>query len=280
MRSLTKIFWWVSILFHISVGMVSTYIEFRLNGWQDGTQLHLLSVARGKYLCPDNGGGSIIVANRFIPSSWETFKVGDLFHQYLRFISHTSLRIFIRIKDIGDEKRLNWWLHLKWQLWRVDSTHFQFRVFLKQFVGVNTGGKAVAVATQPGPSETFEIVRNPADPNRIRIKASNGLFLQAKTESSVTADFAGNSSWRNDDPSVFWIRTFGTLRGEYQVTNGYGPSIAPTVMRVRKKMTPFLLSFFSAGPHINNRYCDVSVAGALEEFYRWGGLQIYEGQGA
>ncbi|CAA7401014.1 unnamed protein product [Spirodela intermedia] len=144
----------------------------------DGTQIQVFSVARGKYLSAENGGGSIIVANRFLPSGWETFT-----------------------------------------LWRVDSTHFQFRVFLKQFVGVNTGGKAVAVITQPGPLETFEIVRNTGDPNR------------ARTESSVTADFTGNSSWGNDDPSVFWMRNLGTMRGEYQVTNGYGPSRAPTVMR-------------------------------------------------
>ncbi|CAA7401015.1 unnamed protein product [Spirodela intermedia] len=104
-------------------------------------------------------------------------------------------------------------------LWRVDSTRFQFRVFLKQFVSVNAGGNAVAVATTPGLSETFEIVRRAGDPNR------------AKTENSVTADFVGNSNWGSDDPSVFLITTVGTMRGEYQVTNGYGPIRAPAVMR-------------------------------------------------
>ncbi|CAA6664438.1 unnamed protein product [Spirodela intermedia] len=103
------------------------------------------------------------------------------------------------------------------KLWRVNSTHFQFRVFSKQFVGINAGGSAVTVATTPGHSETFEIVKNTGDSNRIRIRAPNDLFLQA--------------NWGNDDPSVFLMTTFGTMQGEYQVTNGYGPIRAPAVMR-------------------------------------------------
>ncbi|CAA6664430.1 unnamed protein product [Spirodela intermedia] len=173
----------------------------------DGTQIQVFSVARGKYLSAENGGGSIIVANRSSPLA------GNL---------HTM------------EGRLD---------------PLPVPGFLKQFVGVNTGGKAVAVITQPGPLETFEIVRNTGDPNRVRIRASNGLFLQARTESSVTADFTGNSSWGNDDPSVFWMRNLGTMRGEYQVTNGYGPSRAPTVMRGGKDdpppSSPFLVKIFT-----------------------------------
>ncbi|CAA7400970.1 unnamed protein product [Spirodela intermedia] len=103
----------------------------------DGTQVQLRSVALGKYLCAENGGGTVVVANRASPSGWETLK-----------------------------------------LWRVDATHFQFRVFFKQFVAVNNGGYAVAVTTRPGPAETFEIVRRTGDPNRVRIRAPNGLFLQ------------------------------------------------------------------------------------------------------
>ena len=39
----------------------------------------------------------------------------------------------------------------------------------------------------------------------------------------VTADFAGNSEWGDNDPSVFVIKISGELQGEFQVTNGYGP---------------------------------------------------------
>lgn len=67
------------------------------------------------------------------------------------------------------------------QLWRITESSFQLRVFNKQFVGLENQGQGntiVAVSTNPGDSETFEILRNSNDPNRIRFKASNGLFLQ------------------------------------------------------------------------------------------------------
>uniref|UniRef100_A0A1D1XNW1 Putative glucan 1,3-beta-glucosidase A n=1 Tax=Anthurium amnicola TaxID=1678845 RepID=A0A1D1XNW1_9ARAE len=162
------------------------------NDLLDGTQVQFKSVAVGKYLCAENGGGSILVANRSSASGWETFK-----------------------------------------LWRVDQTHFQFRVFGKQFVGMEAGGgtEVVAVAVAPGRSETFEIVRRASNPDRVRIRAPSGLFLQAKMETSVTADARGDGSWGDDDPSVFVMTKFGRMQGEYQVTNGYGPDRAPAVMR-------------------------------------------------
>ncbi|KAF5955444.1 hypothetical protein HYC85_008300 [Camellia sinensis] len=41
----------------------------------DGTGLQFKAVTAGKYLCAETGGGSIIVANRTVASSWETFKL-------------------------------------------------------------------------------------------------------------------------------------------------------------------------------------------------------------
>lgn len=116
-------------------------------------------------------------------------------------------------------------------LWRINETTFQLRVFNKQFVGLCTNGNVVAVSTTPGKSETFVIVRKSDDLNRVRIKAPNGFFLQAKTEELVTADFAGTSEWGDNDPSVFVLSTAGGLQGEFQVTNGYGPQRAPQIMK-------------------------------------------------
>ncbi|KAL6296944.1 hypothetical protein ACE6H2_005086 [Prunus campanulata] len=160
----------------------------------DGTGLHFKSVTTGKYLAAELGGGSIIVANRTSASGWETFR-----------------------------------------LWRINETTFNFRVFNKDFVGLDVkgnGAQVVAVSKTPGSSETFEITRKPDDSSRVRIKAPNGFFLQAKTEDLVTADYAGSGSgWGNNDPSVFVISFSGKLEGEFQVTNGYGPKKAPQVMR-------------------------------------------------
>ncbi|KAG8645537.1 hypothetical protein MANES_10G071662v8 [Manihot esculenta] len=63
-----------------------------------------------------------------------------------------------------------------------EKTHFNFRVFNKQFLGL------VAI------SNTFEIVKNSNDSTRVRIRASNGFFLQVKTEELLTADNAGGSN--------------------------------------------------------------------------------------
>ncbi|KAL2242264.1 UNVERIFIED_CONTAM: Glucan 1,3-beta-glucosidase [Sesamum indicum] len=159
----------------------------------DGTGLQFKSVTVGKYLCAETGGGTIIVANRTSASGWETFR-----------------------------------------LWRINETTFNFRVFDGRFVGLSTAGNGidiVAEAERPDATETFQIQRNPDDLNRVRIKAPNGFFLQVKTEELVSADYEENGGWGDDDPSVFLLTMSGRLQGEYQVTNGYGPLVAPQVMK-------------------------------------------------
>lgn len=116
------------------------------------------------------------------------------------------------------------------KLWRINETTFNFRVFNNQFVGL-TGIDLVAIANTTGALETFQIARKPDDESRIRIKAPNGFFLQVKSEESVTADGKEDSSWGDDDPSVFVMTISGRMRGEFQVTNGYGLARAPQVMK-------------------------------------------------
>lgn len=158
----------------------------------DGTQVQLLNTNMQKYLSAENGGGDVLIANRSNASGWETFR-----------------------------------------LWRIDESTFNFRVFNKQFVGLENQGqgtKLVAVSNLPNNSETFTIIRNSNDSSRVRIRAPNGLFIQVKSETVVTADYEG-SGWEDNNPSVFKMNIVGTLQGEYQITNGYGPDKAPQVMR-------------------------------------------------
>ncbi|URD85025.1 Cellulase (glycosyl hydrolase family 5) [Musa troglodytarum] len=155
---------------------------------RDGTQLQFKSVTQQMYLCAESGGGTIIVANRSSASGWETFK-----------------------------------------LWRITESTFQFRVFNGQFVGLSDQGNGVdvvAVSTSPGESETFQIVVNANDSSRVRIKSTNGWFLQAKSDVLVTADYRESTTWGDDDPSVFLMTKVGMLQGEFQVTNGYGTEAA------------------------------------------------------
>ncbi|KAL8199942.1 hypothetical protein R6Q57_013510 [Mikania cordata] len=157
----------------------------------DGAGLQFRSKKLNKFLAAENGGGSVIVANRQSASTWETFR-----------------------------------------LWRINEKSYQMRVFNKQFLGLDsTGINLVANLNENQTSGVFEIIRKADDPSRVRIKAPNGFFLQAKTENGVTADSRGYGPWRDDDPSVFEMTIVQKLEGEYQVTNGHGPLNAPQIMR-------------------------------------------------
>ncbi|GJW68266.1 probable glucan 1,3-beta-glucosidase A [Tanacetum coccineum] len=174
----------------------------------DGAQLQLKSVTIGKYLAAELGGGTIIVANRTSASGWETFPVNFIQGDVIGYC-------------ISDKK-----------LWRINETSFHIRVFNKQFIGLDsTGVNLVATSTDSEKSGIFEIIRKSDDPSRVRIKAPNGVFLQAKTENLVTADSKGDGQWGNDDPSVFEMSIAQRFQGEFQVTNGHGPLKAPQIMK-------------------------------------------------
>ncbi|KAL0439739.1 UNVERIFIED_CONTAM: putative glucan 1,3-beta-glucosidase A [Sesamum latifolium] len=159
----------------------------------DGTQVQLKSTSLNMYLCAENGGGSALVANRPTASGWETFR-----------------------------------------LWRINESTFNFRVHNRDFIGVGSsdqGKSAFARTTEAGDDETFVIVRNNENPLRVRIRCSNGLYLQAVSGDSVRGDYGGSDDWSDQNPSVFQMSIVGTLQGEFQLTNAYGPDKAPSVMK-------------------------------------------------
>ncbi|KAF8023510.1 hypothetical protein BT93_F0883 [Corymbia citriodora subsp. variegata] len=172
----------------------------------DGTSLRLKSMMVGKCLCAESGGGSRVVVNSMGTGAVAETPEGSSFY--------------------WDTFRL----------WRINERLFHFRVANKQFVGLNSGGNGVdlvAICRSPGTPETFEIVRNPDDPSRVRIRASNGFFLRVRTEERVTADYQCGESdkWEDENPSVFVMSITKRLEGEFQVTNGLGPQKAPEVMK-------------------------------------------------
>ncbi|CAL5417747.1 unnamed protein product [Camellia sinensis] len=105
----------------------------------DGTELQFKSVTVGKYLCAEQGGGTIIVANRTSASGWETFKLWR--------INETTFQF------------------------RVLNKQFMG-------LNYTTGNGIDVVAIANTSSETFQIVRNSDDLSRVRIKAPNGFFVQ------------------------------------------------------------------------------------------------------
>ncbi|GKA97143.1 probable glucan 1,3-beta-glucosidase A [Tanacetum coccineum] len=147
------------------------------NDLLDGAALQFKSMTSARYLSAEHGGGSIIDANRTCAKSWETFK-----------------------------------------LWRINGTSFHIRVFNKRFLGLDSNGvNLVAYSTDSeSTSGIFEIIKKSTNSSLVRIKAPNGLFVQAKTKELVTADSKGDGQWGDKDPSVFNMSITEVFHGEYQ----------------------------------------------------------------
>ncbi|KAL9315761.1 hypothetical protein ACSQ67_016762 [Phaseolus vulgaris] len=111
------------------------------------------------------------------------------------------------------------------RLWRINEDTFRFRVLNKQFVGLD-GVTVVAVSNNSIDSVTFNIVKESNNSSRVRLRASNGNFLQV-----ILCVFIWVSAWKDDDPTIFVITIAARLQGDFQVTNGYGPTKAPQVMK-------------------------------------------------
>lgn len=158
----------------------------------DGAQIQLQSTMLGTFICAENGGGTIVVVNRNSASGWETFTI-----------------------------------------WRVTDGTYQLRAFNKQFVrAINAGGGIVdAVTNTPEQWETFKIIRNPSNKSQVHIQAYNSMYLQARSEAQLTADFQGEPGWHDGNAATFEMTIVPDgLGGEYQLTNGLGPDQAPQVM--------------------------------------------------
>ncbi|KAJ6939412.1 hypothetical protein NC651_005763 [Populus alba x Populus x berolinensis] len=106
-----------------------------------------------------------------------------------------------------------------------------------------------------GRSEKLEIVRNSNDSNRVRIKASNGFFLQHRLYCQLLVR-PDNAS---DGKSVFVM----TIAGGFEVTNGYGPKLAPQVMRSTE---PAELCFMYG----RETFCAISSLDSVTKYYKAG----------
>ncbi|XP_078164721.1 putative glucan 1,3-beta-glucosidase A [Carex rostrata] len=191
-----------------------------------------------------NLGGWLITEGWITPSLFDNIPNKDMLDGTQLHLKSVTLNMYLSAEGGGDSiivanrARASDWETFK--LWRVNERTFYLRVSMGQFVRISSrSSRLVAKATNPSTTEAFVIVRN--SNNRVRIRAPNGLFVQAKTAVSVTADYTEEStSWGNDDPSVFemtMVRQLqgesmvGQLQGEFQITNGYGTEAATTILR-------------------------------------------------
>uniref|UniRef100_J3N249 Uncharacterized protein n=1 Tax=Oryza brachyantha TaxID=4533 RepID=J3N249_ORYBR len=157
----------------------------------DGTQLQFKSVTQNMYLCAEQGGGTILVANRTSASGWETFKLWRI-----------------------DENTFNL---------RVFDNHF--------VTVASDGATVVATVASPGAGEAFHLVRNDDQTRaRIRAPNGRFLQARTRDLVTADYD-GSSTNWGDDDPSVFVVTRVGGLQGEYQICNGYGKAKATQVLR-------------------------------------------------
>ncbi|XP_024517468.1 probable glucan 1,3-beta-glucosidase A isoform X1 [Selaginella moellendorffii] len=130
-------------------------------------------------------------------------------------------------KMVVDRQMASGWETFK--LWRVSSTKFQLRVFNNNFVSVANQSGVDSTKDTPGEWETFEILRNPNNPKLVHIKAYSGMYLQAKDENQLTADYNGEPGWDNN-AAVFEMSNRAPLHGEFQLANAFGTSSAAQVV--------------------------------------------------
>ncbi|KAK3153572.1 hypothetical protein QOZ80_2BG0177520 [Eleusine coracana subsp. coracana] len=193
-----------------------------------------LAAAPGRPIRAVNLGGWLVTEGWIMPSLFDGIPNKDLLDgTKLQFKSVVQNRYLAANQGggaaiVADRTQASSWETFR--LWSFNATSFNFRVFGGQFWSVNSTGAVVATATSPGPSETFQIVCWDANTTRVRIRASNGLFLQAKTMQSLTADRGVATDWSDSDPSVFFANNVDILRGEYQICNGYGITNATKVL--------------------------------------------------
>ncbi|KAK7385281.1 hypothetical protein VNO78_30996 [Psophocarpus tetragonolobus] len=216
---------WVNLKIWLLNFFVTSFSMFSLSHGAANAELRVKAV---------NLGGWLVTEGWMKPSLFDAIPNKDFLDGTgLQFKSVTTQKYLCAESGGGNIIVANRPAASGWEtfrLWRLNENTFRFRVFNKQFVGLD-GVKVVAFSHTPTNSETFNIVKESDNSNRVRIKASNGYFVQAKKEDLVSADVSSVSGWRDDDPTVFVMTIAGRMHGEFQLTNAYGPTKAPQVMK-------------------------------------------------
>ncbi|KNA05014.1 hypothetical protein SOVF_194390 [Spinacia oleracea] len=175
----------------------------------DGTEVQFKSVTLQKYVSAENGGGSDVSVSRDIPSTWETFR-----------------------------------------LWRVSETEFQLRSTEGQFWTCDGQGSSVSATTDaPASSGSTFFIEKLNNSSRVHIKLQSGIYLQALTESQLTADYQGIPGW--DDNAATFVMTIvsNNLHGDFQLANGYGHAKAKEVLEEHRNSFITISDFYFLSTH-------------------------------
>ncbi|KAK4390266.1 hypothetical protein Sango_2089900 [Sesamum angolense] len=162
-----------------------------------------------------NLGGWLVVEGWMTPSLFDAIPNKDLLDGTQVQLKSTSLNMYVSAENGGGlDLVANRPTASGWETFRGSEQRLHWSGSSDQ------GKRAFARTTEAGEDETFVIVRNNENP------------LRAVSGDSVRGDYGGSADdWSDQNPSVFQMSIVGTLQGEYQLTNGYGPDKAPSVMK-------------------------------------------------
>ncbi|XP_026416327.1 glucan 1,3-beta-glucosidase A-like [Papaver somniferum] len=114
------------------------------------------------------------------------------------------------------------------RLWRLSERDFQLRTLHGQFLSCDGEGATVlAKSVSPDSKETFSIEKN--DDGNVYIKHSSGKYLQV-SGNELRADHEGIPT-RDEYGATFHMIINGSMKGDYQLGNGYGLETATEVLR-------------------------------------------------
>ncbi|MCL7043052.1 hypothetical protein MKW94_026088 [Papaver nudicaule] len=181
-----------------------------------------------------NLGNWLVIEGWMKPSLFDDIPNSDMLDGAKVSFRSLNLNKFVSAKDGGgssvavDQDKGDTWETFR--LWRVSESDYQLRALNGQFLTC-TGRGASVTATSESPSlaETFTIERWSND--KVRIKHSSGTYLQVSSGNGLRADYVGTPGFDDGNAAIFVMTFHGdVLKGEYQISNGYGPQKAKEVL--------------------------------------------------
>lgn len=120
----------------------------------------------GYYLCAENGGGSVLIADRDEIGPWEKFEIVSLSKGYVAlksdggyYLSASDDEVNLNVKSTEVGKRE------KFKLIELDNKKFALKTYYDKYVCAENGGggKVLADRTKIGKWESFDLIKNQED---------------------------------------------------------------------------------------------------------------------
>ncbi|KMT08600.1 hypothetical protein BVRB_6g138800 isoform A [Beta vulgaris subsp. vulgaris] len=200
-----------------------------------------------------NLGGWLVIEGWIKPSLFDGIPNGDMLDgTEVQFKSVTLQKYVSAENGGGSNVTVSRDIPSSWEtfrLWRVSQMEFQLRSTQGQFWTCDFQGSSVSATTEaPGTNETFYIERL-NNSSRIHIKLQSGIYLQALTESQLTADYQGTPGWDDNAATFEMTIVSNNLHGDFQLAIGYGHAKAKKILEEHRSSFITIGDFYFLSRH-------------------------------